>query len=117
MKAVKRGLPDFICAFVIVMTVAFCVAMLTNAGFFEDALVYDESKTALELFGISVKLDERAVFVLDKLLSFNDVFFGRGFSAAVRGAGECVFNYISDVLTVVFALARRLAGAEQSPFG
>ena len=112
MKRVKRNLLDFVCAFAIVLTVMICGALLTNAGLFDGAFVYDESKTSIEIFGKAIKLDERAVLISDKLLEFNDEFFGRGFSNAVKMVGKYAFTFASDVFTVLFVLARKLVGAE-----
>ena len=112
MNGIKRGILDFVSASAIVLTVVFCAAMLTNAGLFEDALVYNENKTEIELFGVGIKLDERAVFVSEKLLDFNDVVFFRGFADAVRAVRKYAFDFLSDILTVMFTLARRLTGAE-----
>jgi hypothetical protein len=50
--------------------------------------------------------------VSDKLLGFNDVIFGRGFSGTAKRAGGYMLDYVSDVLTVVFTLVRRLVGTE-----
>ena len=112
MNGIKRSVLDFVCAFVIVLTVVVCAALLTNAGFFENAFMYDESTTTMEIFGMELKLDERVVALSDKLLLFNDVIFGRGFAEAVKEAWKYVLDYVSDVLTVIFTLARRLMGAE-----
>lgn len=112
MKRVKRNISDFVCASAIVLTVMVCGALLTNAGLFDGVFVYDESKTSVEIFGNAIKLDERAVFVSNKLLEFNDVFFGRGFSGAIKTMGKYAISFVSDVFTVLFAMVRKLVGAE-----
>ncbi len=112
MGGIRRSVLDFVCAVVIVSVVVFSIAVVTNGAFFENAIVWNGRDNSLVLFGTEFAVNENFFLKTQKLLEFNDLFFGKGFSTAVTTVVSESLHYLGDVFTVMITLARRAVGAE-----
>ena len=108
---VKRYVADFLCAFVIAVVLFVCLGLLTNEGFLGDAFVWDENNYTLGVFGSQLGFDRRIFAVLERLLEFNDVVFGKGFSSAINGCTEFVVDYVKTLFAFLVTVGRKLVGA------
>lgn len=111
MKAVKRSLADFICAFVIFAILLVGIALVTGEDFAQNAVMWKEESKTLSLFGTEISFDTEFADVPVTLLKFNDSIFGKGFSKGLLSSFEFVRGYIGDFLNLSYGMARRAVGA------
>lgn len=108
----KRSVVNFLCAFAAFSVVLLNIALLTGQSFFEDAVEWNGQERVLSLFGTEFVFDENVPRVAERLISFNDVLFGEGFSAGVTEIAACAADYVIDGLSVAYHLAGEAVGAE-----
>lgn len=108
----KKKIADFICAFAIFTILLFFIAAVTQLDSFDNSFIWDRENLSLSAFGTTVRIDKRTPYVLDRLLAFNDLYFGEGFSDAVKNAGKEIVCIISDTTRLCFEFTRNVVGAK-----
>lgn len=108
----KRYLVDFLCAFAVFAIVLLSIAALTGESFFESAVGWNEKEGVLSLFGTELVFDRKIPEVLKRLVSFNDVVFGKGASNVIESAVDFFVQYVSDGITLAYHAARMAVGSE-----
>ncbi len=108
---VKRKTADFVCAFLVFLIILLSIVLLTGESFFEGAAIWDKKEGVLTLFGTEFVLDKKLAPTAQKLLSFNDVVFVRGFSDVVSNILVFFAEYAADAVSLVYNLAKTAVGA------
>lgn len=106
--SVKRKTADFLCAFLAFSIVLVSMALLAGESFFEGSVVL--SGESLVLFGTEFTLDRELLSVLERLLRFNDVIFGDGFSDMLMRAGTFLAELVRDGALIAYSAARWAVG-------
>lgn len=101
---------DFFAAFLIGTSVLFCIALVSQADFFEHALKWDGEEYSLEIFDSTFVLDRDIPKKLDALVSVNDMLFFDGFSSCIKKTAECTFDYVKDLLSIAFTAVKEVTG-------
>ena len=109
----KRKALDFIWAFVAVCIVFAGIALLTGQSFFEDCVEWNGEEGILRLFGTELAIDRSVCVTVNRLYSFNDVLFGRGFANATGKALDFFADYIRDGVSVIYFFAQMAVGLVQ----
>ncbi|MBQ7400110.1 MAG: hypothetical protein IJW06_06610 [Clostridia bacterium] len=108
----KRKIVDFICAFAAFSIVLLSIAALTGESFFEGAVSWERESASLSLFGTRFAFDKRIPQSLYRLVSFNDVLFGKGAVEIIGSAINFFATYVSEGASVAFHVARMAVGAQ-----
>ena len=108
----KRSVANFLCAFAAFSVILLNIALLTGQSFFEDAVKWNGQERVLSLFGTEFVFDENIPKMAKRLIDFNDVLFGEGFSDGVTENAACAADYVIDGLSVAYYLAGEAVGAE-----
>lgn len=106
----KKTVSDLMCAFAIYSIVLVSITLLINAEFFKGSFSWDSERTALTLFDKRITFDRQIVQVLNRMLEFNDVFFGKGFSKSVKYAVGAFSDFAADFLSLSYNLAKDVTG-------
>ncbi len=106
--SVKRNIADFICAFAAFSVVLVSIAVLAGESFFEGAVVLTDNGAVI--FGTEFVVDKELLSSLERLLYFNDVIFGDGFSNSLIKAGSFFLKYVRDFLCLAYGAARWAVG-------
>ena len=105
---VKRKIADFVCAFLAFSVVLVSITVLTGESFFEGAVVYTD--TGITVFGTEFVFDKELTVLLERLLHFNDVIFGKGFAGILSEICGFFVQYIKDGILIAYSLARWAVG-------
>ncbi|MBE6681550.1 MAG: hypothetical protein E7600_04600 [Ruminococcaceae bacterium] len=108
----KKKLADFICAFAIFTILLFFIAAVTQLDSFDNSFFWDRENLSLSAFGTTIRIDKRIPYVFDRLLSFNDLYFGKGFSEVVKNTGKELGCFISDAVRLCFEFTKDVVGAK-----
>ena len=99
------------CAFAAVTIILFSIVMLSGEGFFEGAVMWDAAKGTLTLFGTELVFDTGFVNTAQKLLSFNEVIFGKSFWLFTENVALFIKEYFSSFLAFAYNFAKAVVGA------
>lgn len=106
----KKRISDFAAAFVISACVFVCIALVSTAGFFEDAVKWDKEEMCLEVFDFGFEFDKDIMKKLHCVIKLNDTFTFDGFSDVVVYTSRYAFDYIKELITILYSAVRSVSG-------
>ncbi len=107
----KQKISDFAVAFVLTVTAAALLAIVSQSDAFGGAFSLDVQEGTLSLFGVEYKADRTFWSAADKVLAFNDNLFGKGFYALLKKLTVLVFSTVADGVKLLYFCTKMLVGA------
>lgn len=106
-----RKIGDFAAAFVITAGLLMCIALVSQADFFEQAVKWNREEYSLRVFDSVFVFDKDVPEKMEALLSVNDIFTFKGFAALIERTALWLLDYVNDILSIVFTAAKEVTGS------
>ena len=102
---------DFLCAFFIFAILLASISVISDKAFFENAFLWDGKSRTLSLFGFKTTVSRKVPYVIDTLLSFNNLLFGKGFSSLIKQLSSGLLDFAGQLITVIMEMLKSITGA------
>ena len=105
-------LKSLLCSFFIFTIILLSIALLISRDYLDFSAQFVQNGIDFTLFGNTVRFDTAFLSTADRLLQFNDIIFGNGFSQILKYTAKNSALILRDIAIISYNSAKTIVGAK-----